>query len=232
MKSLRDTFSSDAQASSARIDERRAIIQEELVAGELPHYSLVRFVIAGMYSRGDSLEEIAELAPILLSSIAAVNRRSSEAGQPLLLTRETGPGTYQELLWALSLGVLLRADNELIKNTYQSVKPAGILVDVLSNGSIVNDGTCLHGETWKELCDAATTGPELRPALVKKYLEVWYGKKMNGMSWKNSHKTPRAFSGYWCFEAAGIVARLRIDDSSFRNNEFYPTDLVDFYRNQ
>ncbi len=38
------------------------------------------------------------------------------------------------------------------------------------------------------------------------------------------------YSGYWSFESAVVVAILDLDDSKFRNNEYYPKDLVDYYR--
>jgi hypothetical protein len=41
-----------------------------------------------------------------------------------------------------------------------------------------------------------------------------------------------SYFGYWSFESAAIVAALGLDDSSFRDNEYYPKDLVDYFRSQ
>ncbi len=38
------------------------------------------------------------------------------------------------------------------------------------------------------------------------------------------------YYGRWSFESAAIVAIKDLDDSSFRDNEYYPKDLVDYYR--
>lgn len=38
------------------------------------------------------------------------------------------------------------------------------------------------------------------------------------------------YHGAWSFESAAIVAILDLDDSSFRDNQYYPKDLVDYYR--
>ena len=38
------------------------------------------------------------------------------------------------------------------------------------------------------------------------------------------------YYGYWSIEAAVITCILDLDDSSYRDSEFYPTDLVDYYR--
>jgi len=56
--------------------------------------------------------------------------------------------------------------------------------------------------------------------------------------WKKDHKEMLkslksknpTYYGAWSFESAAIVAALGLDDSSFRDNEYYPRDLVDYYR--
>ncbi|MBF4636310.1 DUF1911 domain-containing protein [Agreia pratensis] len=68
-----------------------------------------------------------------------------------------------------------------------------------------------------------------RPKLMSAFLKVWYQQNKRVMWW-NSHERIAAgglsYGGYWCFEAAAVVKLLDIDDSSFRDNEFYPADLV------
>jgi hypothetical protein len=39
------------------------------------------------------------------------------------------------------------------------------------------------------------------------------------------------YYGRWSFEAAAVVAIKGLDDASFRDNPYYPKDLVDYYRN-
>lgn len=46
----------------------------------------------------------------------------------------------------------------------------------------------------------------------------------------DSHKRGEEFRGYWSWEAGAITVALEIDDTSYRNAEFYPRDLVDFAR--
>jgi hypothetical protein len=38
------------------------------------------------------------------------------------------------------------------------------------------------------------------------------------------------YYGAWSFESAAITAILDLDDSRFKNNKYYPKDLVDYYR--
>jgi hypothetical protein len=56
------------------------------------------------------------------------------------------------------------------------------------------------------------------------------GDSPSGTYWWDGHgiidRGGLAYSGYWCFEAAAVVKLLGIDDSSFRDNEYYPADLL------
>lgn len=70
--------------------------------------------------------------------------------------------------------------------------------------------------------------PHDRPALMKKFVEGWY-KSMKPAAWHNTDGPDSgegAYYGYWCFEAALITRLLNIDDSSFRDNIYYPADIV------
>jgi hypothetical protein len=77
----------------------------------------------------------------------------------------------------------------------------------------------------------AASGTE-RERLVREYLDVWYSVKMEGFTFKDTHKIhDRAiYVGYWCFEAAGVVAALDINDETFADHPHYPKDLVAFSR--
>ncbi len=73
--------------------------------------------------------------------------------------------------------------------------------------------------------------PEERPALMAKYLDEWY-KASRREPYYDSHTKGRLHSyfGYWSFEAAAIAVELDIDDSTFRDKQFYPAELADFGR--
>ena len=61
------------------------------------------------------------------------------------------------------------------------------------------------------------------------YLEDWYVASRRE-PYYDSHKRRTSFKGYWSWEAAAITVILDIDDTSYRNAQFYPRDLVDFSR--
>jgi hypothetical protein len=69
--------------------------------------------------------------------------------------------------------------------------------------------------------------PEVeRPGLMKAFLEDWMSLlKKEGFE-ENHEKDGYSYQGYWCYEAALVVMLWNIDDSSFRNNPYYPKDLV------
>lgn len=71
--------------------------------------------------------------------------------------------------------------------------------------------------------------PEKRPELMAEYLEDWYVASRRE-PYYDSHTRDTSFRGYWSWEAAAITFLLEIDDSGYRNAEFYPADLVDFAR--
>ncbi|PTX59809.1 uncharacterized protein DUF1910 [Kordia periserrulae] len=62
---------------------------------------------------------------------------------------------------------------------------------------------------------------------LKQYLDKYWYKTHKDFSWYDSHKKyPNAFYGYWAFEVAALVKMKDLDDSLFRDNEFYPDRLI------
>ena len=62
---------------------------------------------------------------------------------------------------------------------------------------------------------------------LKNYLDQW-PKKLgirapDGI--RPLHETP-TYDGYWCYEAAAVVIVCDIDDESFKDHEFYPSELM------
>ena len=79
---------------------------------------------------------------------------------------------------------------------------------------------------YQRLLDVIDAPEEQRPALMKKFVASWY-KSMRPAAWHNNDQGGEgAYYGYWCFEAALLVRLLNIDDSSFRDNVYYPADMV------
>ena len=71
--------------------------------------------------------------------------------------------------------------------------------------------------------------PSDRSQLLEKYLADWY-EASRREPYFDKHKQPDVFRGYWSWEAGAIAVVLNIEDSSFRDAQFYPRDMVDFAR--
>lgn len=77
---------------------------------------------------------------------------------------------------------------------------------------------------------------EKRPALMLKYLEDWYEASRREPYHEQHPETDIrsgiSYYGYWSWEAAAVTWLLGIDDTIYREHQFYPKDLVDFARLQ
>lgn len=67
--------------------------------------------------------------------------------------------------------------------------------------------------------------------LTKTYLEKhWFKTFKNWGGWQTTDVSGldvnSAFVGFWAFEVAAVVKIKRLDDSSFKDNQFYPDRLV------
>jgi hypothetical protein len=153
-------------------------------------------------------------------------------GRPQIVYDKYFANHYCYMIWMLSLAILLRVSEREIT----------ILKTIIDKGSIDDDlihfllqdnfpNPTRNGyKPFKSLL--AKNTDETNKNDVKKYLDKWY-QNTNLLTWhnyKSSIETSKYYYGYWCFEAAAIVALLDLDDSSFRENQYYPKDLVDYYR--
>ena len=58
----------------------------------------------------------------------------------------------------------------------------------------------------------------------------WY-HRFNGEPWYNSHNLPddeSLYTGYWCFEIAGFLKLMGIDDELFKDCVYYPYDMAHY----
>jgi hypothetical protein len=86
--------------------------------------------------------------------------------------------------------------------------------------------------TFDRLYEALNADGPARERCLREYLDEWYPVKMEGLSMKDKHlpEGRSDYVGYWCFEGAGVVAALNIDDRTFAYHRHYPQDLVAFYQ--
>jgi len=138
--------------------------------------------------------------------------------------------------WLLSLGILL----DIPYNTFN------ILVNLVKRDNIKDKLydflIASRVEGWQMSEDLSIIKPENRikdiisiedktkcEAELKVYLKREWYKTYRYFGFYNTHKKPDdmlLFYGYWAFEVAAIVKIKGLDDSSFRDNPYYPQDLA------
>jgi hypothetical protein len=141
--------------------------------------------------------------------------------------------SYPKIIWMTTLMDFLRLRNELgiaIQNLIESIESRDWLLDYLFYLKKPQAETLIFPKpyaTLKAAVEAQATDPKLASALVKRYLEKEWYKGHKDAYWYDNHKSKHdTFFGYWSFEAAAVVKIAGIDDSSFRDNEYYPKDLL------
>lgn len=115
---------------------------------------------------------------------------------------------------------------------YNNPERDGLLENLLQGhvpGRDAPPTDCVRHLPYFKTLKIFTTPTNERSVLVAEYLEDWYAASRRE-SYFDSHKKRNHYSGYWCWEAAAITIALEIDDSTYREAEFYPRDLADFAR--
>lgn len=139
--------------------------------------------------------------------------------------------------WMLSLAVLLEVSDEEFAILVNFIKRDNIqdaMYDICIK-SRINDWTIsdvvrplspknkiidIINEDNKVICEK----------LIKAYLEKHWFKTFKNWGWLSpdvsNFDVNSGFVGYWAFEVAAIVKIKGLDDSSFRDNIFYPERLI------
>ena len=149
------------------------------------------------------------------------------------------PRYYTRIINMLSAGILLEADNlyfgkivELVKKEYSKDKSKKFLndylIDLLINYKMPEIERVNKSFWWKkpyqifeEIEITAKTNKEEAVKILKKYLQKQWLPTNNTQSRGKSYH-----SGYWSFESGAIVKIFNLDDTSLKNLDFYPYDMV------
>ncbi|MFT3721555.1 PoNe immunity protein domain-containing protein [Pseudorhodoferax sp.] len=93
--------------------------------------------------------------------------------------------------------------------------------------------TCTRHRPYVQLLEVFDALPDERPALMSKYMDEWYAASCCEPYYGSQKKgREHSYLGLWSFEAAAVTYVLQIDDSSYRDKDFYPRDLVDYARSR
>lgn len=90
----------------------------------------------------------------------------------------------------------------------------------------------LHPDPYGIIYTSLTDDRAAQQASMSKYLKRWYkSKAVKGCYWHNNHTLihhPENHLGYWAFETGMLTVLNHLDDSAYRQLNFYPRDLVDY----
>jgi hypothetical protein len=188
------------------------------------------------YSMGFPVDAIRELVPAVVSSLV-IERTTTARILPdetikIRHNFSTRRDAYIDALSALSLAVIFDLPTGEISDA-TSDAGGDTLFELIASGqtSLAADAP-VHlawPRPYGRLLAVFQAEESNRPKLMLAFLRVWH-QQNKGVTWWKSHEIVDVgglfYGGYWCFEAAAVVKLLGIDDSSFRDREFYPADLL------
>jgi len=148
--------------------------------------------------------------------------------------REVG---YINLLWMISLGILLETDKKNIVRLAKLVEIENIkdsVIDFLLCASDI-EYTKITNVYFKEnpyaktreIIELAQTDKKEASKRLQTYMEKEWFKGHYDYEWKNAHKEP-GYIGFWSFETAALAKILELDDTSLINNNHYPYELAHY----
>lgn len=165
-----------------------------------------------------------------------------KTGNPIgsIILKQYGLDAYDQMLSMLSLGFLLDIPNEDFKKLVEVIDRDGVkdfLFEFIIKAKL-KDRQSITEESYQEFYGVPKCFEKLRQAitetdktqaekLVKEFItKDWY-KNHKGQGWYDSHKSKHdVYFGYWSFETATVVKIMTLDDSSFRDCQYYPKDLI------
>ena len=152
----------------------------------------------------------------------------------LCISQDLINGSYKHSLKILSLGVLLEIDKkvfEIISKRFLEESYKDFILDTLLhsqyNDHIISKSLQFPEETYiQKLAEILNSNSKLEAeVLIKDILENYFYTKENLQSSYNTHNT-EFYSGYWAWEVAAVVKVMKLNDSSFKDNPYYPYDMV------
>lgn len=247
---MRDKIVEDRKYFEQLINEKDKLIlksKDGLAKGKYPeeniplvkHRIFIKSLekLIAMYSMGMNLEILKNEYSLTLSLMLDGWDEylvKFKKGRPVVVYNRYYLNDYCYMVWMLSLAELLNV------SVYQRNK----LNDLLKRDKITDE--LIIGLSRVDLTDKTSTTTykpfnglfngnlfmEINKQVLKNYLSGWYKntKLLQWHNYKNSIDKSRYYFGYWSFETAAIIAILNLDDSIIMDNQYYPKDLVDYYR--
>lgn len=146
---------------------------------------------------------------------------------------------YVDMVWMISIGIMLEVDESYLRKLADMVaknKVDDFLLSFLINYKFPNTypqtDKFLFSRPYKatlEIVSMSESDKEKGLERLKKYLtKEWY-RGHSDIGWYNSHKSKwDIHKGYWSFESGALAKILNLNDSSLKDLQYYPYDMVHY----
>ncbi len=140
-----------------------------------------------------------------------------------------GYGQYDEMTWLLSMAILCDIELEYFNRITAILKRDSVNDTLLSTLIRYKDSTWQTSTANVLQQHPYAKAPNLQSASeIKYYLDkVWY-QGHSDAAWHDTHLNTKVncYAGYWAWEAAALAKIRGIDDSTLKNQKYYPYDAV------
>ena len=145
-------------------------------------------------------------------------------------------GYYLQMLWLLSIGIMLDYEDDILRSLYKLIENNGIndhVYDILLNYRFPRQkkiSDCVFDNIpYYAILDITDLAKEDKCTAVKrleKYLKKEWYRGHSAYPWYNDHKYGIVHDGYWSFESGAFVKILGLDVSILIGQPYYPYDMV------
>ncbi|GAA4207968.1 DUF1911 domain-containing protein [Pedobacter jeongneungensis] len=139
---------------------------------------------------------------------------------------------YPLLLQMVSFAILLDVEDGEMKKIKDFLKKAeeSSIEEIWKPDSLIyfliGENTERTGDTpYQKLYEISKLSKPEAESAIEKYLDKWYGMHKDD-PWYNTHLPDKGYSGYWAWEVGAFVKVMGLDDSRFKDNIYYPYDMV------
>jgi len=137
---------------------------------------------------------------------------------------------YISLLWMLSIGTMLEIEPshfDKIVSVVDKCQHKDFLYDTLISSQKENRTISDSEKYPNEFGFLKKFFENKDVAELKNYLDKNWYKRMKPTYWFDNDKNKNdVFFGYWSFESAAFVKILGLDDSTLKEQQYYPYDFV------
>ena len=200
------------------------------------------------YSSGETLEELKPKVEQILS----IRKLYMDRANTLPERQQVYRNQFEEIvgnenrnlthyinsLWWLSLVVATQQPKEHCLDVINCIGNKGkdALLDrialAMGEENRKQADTLAYPHLYKTLFEAFSSSKTKSISLVQQFLSEWYTSCWQALWFDNHSKEDEEegnwdfYFGYWSLEAALITNLLKIDDSEYSNDKYYPADLI------